>query len=1567
MTRGVPPVGPFGTAVTRKSNGQRRPLDLSAILQDRKLVVVGGTGFLGKVWWAHLLYHYERVNHLYLVVRARRGLTPEERFWQEIATSEVLQPLRDRHGPDYREYLRQKITPVLGDVSLPVCGVGAEVRDELRGRVDAVVNAAGVVDFDPPLDEALEVNAFGVQNLVQLARDLGGLPLVHTSTCFVAGDRTGNVEELDPRDFPFPRAGELDRSHWDPDREIAECLDVVKQARQRADDAFRQSHFLDQAKKNLRQRREPTRGGVLEAELAKVRREFVEDQLSDMGMERARFWGFPNTYTYTKSIGEQIVASSGLPFTIVRPAIIESTIAFPFPGWNEGINTSAPMIYSLREGQPQIPGSDNNLDFIPCDMVAGGMTMALGELLEGSAKAVYQLGSSDVNPCSMSRFFELSGLYKRKYYQRTGRGGPVLSFVQAHFEGALLNKAEYHRYGPPILAQGARGMSDLLRKVAVGPAGSLLKPAAKALNDFSVQQGRASRVLGTFLPFVCDYQYIFRCDSARDAYARLGDSDRARINWTPEAIDWRRWFLDVHVPALEQFVFPKIDEKIHKKAKAPRQHETLVHLLDEMAERYDLAIALQRTEAEGLSRYSFRDWRDRAGACAARLQVAGVGAGDRVLLAGHNHPAWAICLFGILLAGATAVPLDANIEAGIAKNLQRASGARVFLADESVQRRVRDAVGDDCVWLDLLPVAAPGPQGQSVPVRADDVAVLIYTSGTTGKPKGVMLSHANFTALVASLAPLFPLSKGDRLLSVLPLHHTFELTCGLLLPLSRGSRVVYLDELTAERLELGLKAGRITAMVGVPALWEMLERRIQAKVTERGPWTATLFDWALDLNRALGKSFGVDAGRLLFGPVHEGLGGHLRFLVSGGAALPESTHQVFAGLGLHLAEGYGLTEAAPVLTVAQAGPAARSGHVGRPVPGVELKIHDPGKDGIGEIVARGPNVMLGYADDPEATRATIDGEGWLHTGDLGKIDGRGHVVIVGRAKDTIVTSTGENVYPDDVEARLGTIEHVAEYTILAISDQRGGERIACVAVVAKDETSTREERHLRAQRALEKEFQTLPTHMRPVVLRLTDVKLPRTATRKVKRKDVRQLVEEWEGPPSSRVFAGGEELDRAAQLVRRVAAPIARRQPGDLTADLTLRGDLGFDSLMTLELLVGLEQQGGVSIDAEKLTHCSTVADVETLMRESTHGRRLAMTQTIEGGTDAAVELPAPLRAAAMEWLGRAQGGFYQKVLKVDVKGRAYIPHNRHTLVVANHASHLDMGLVKYALGLDGYGSGIVSLAASDYFFESNRWFKLYFENLTNLLPMDRSGSLRESLRAAGEKLDQGNTVLVFPEGTRSTDGQIREFKAVVGHLALQHGVDILPVWLGDTHLALPKGSKVLQRRRVKAHIGLPLLTADLRRLTAELQPAEAAREVARLAERAVRELSLGRLLDLRQLEVLMPSTPAPDDSLERVFSELRARFVAGVVDKPLSFYFALGDDRWTVKIDPAACEVLPGKVVNPADCVLKTSADMFTKIVREAYTPSPAEFVSGLVKSNNIGLLFTFQKAFQLQQGAVR
>ena len=356
-----------------------------------------------------------------------------------------------------------------------------------------------------------------------------------------------------------------------------------------------------------------------------------------------------------------------------------------------------------------------------------------------------------------------------------------------------------------------------------------------------------------------------------------------------------------------------------------------------------------------------------------------------------------------------------------------------------------------------------------------------------------MLTHANFTSLVAALAPLFPLTSGDRVLSVLPLHHTFEFTCGMLLPFSRGARVVYLDELNGDRVAAGLKQARVTAMVGVPALWQLLERRILAQVAAKGPIAEKAFEIGAELNRMLGKTTGIDLGRILFGQVHEALGGNIRYLISGGAALPKDTAKLFAGLGLQLTEGYGLTEAAPVLTVAKPGSAA-PGQVGKAIPGVDdqdrLARRARRRRGARARPQRHGRLHRRRGHQATCSPRTAGSTPAISASSIGS----GRLDLVGRVKDVIVTSTGENVYPDDIERMLGKVAHVEELAIVGVTV---GAAASASAASPSPRPTTRIDRAARlerAQKSLRDAISKLPYGKQPSIVHLYDAPLPRTAT-----------------------------------------------------------------------------------------------------------------------------------------------------------------------------------------------------------------------------------------------------------------------------------------------------------------------------------------------------------------------------------------------------------------------------------------------------------------------------------------
>jgi long-chain acyl-CoA synthetase len=1034
-------------------------------------------------------------------------------------------------------------------------------------------------------------------------------------------------------------------------------------------------------------------------------------------------------------------------------------------------------------------------------------------------------------------------------------------------------------------------------------------------------------------------------------------AEQPELHWHPEDIDWHHYFLKIHIPGLERHVYPELDAKL-KKDKAPlRRHDHIAAFLDDIAERHELAPALLLAHEDGFSRRSYQELRGRALAVAIRLHAAGVRKGDRVLLSGQNHPDWLTVWFGVLRLGAVVVPIDPGLKPDAVRGIRRSCEPVGAIVDQKARDAFADALHGLDSW-DTHEIAAPGAMGHlpAIELSSEDLASLLYTSGTTGDPKGVMLSHGNFTSMLGSLGRLFPLEPDDRVLCVLPMHHGFELMGGQLLPLSMGARVHYLDEVNADRLAWGLREGRITCMVGVPALWQLLERRIRSQVKEKGQLFELAFDAMLDANRSMGKALGLDVGPLLFGTIHSRFGGNIRMLISGGSALPAETQKLFIGLGLPMSEGYGMTEASPVLTVALPSPGAKVGHVGKPVPGVQLRIHLPDDKGVGEVWARGPNVMQGYFGNAAATEAVLDAEGWLHTGDLGKLDHQGRLTILGRAKDVVVSASGENIYLDDVEKALGRLRGVKELSLVGVVDPRGGERLGLLAVADLGEGKDRNAVHDEAQASLKAALAELPAFQRPAVIHIVDAELPRNASRKVLRKKVREVLE--------KIAAAAPERKRGEGLlgpVARAVAAVAGVPEERVGMGSRLAQDFGFDSLMWVELASALEGAGEGRPDPQSLSACETVADVVRLV-----GAPAPVHAVDEEEEGEEIVLPEWLTEPIKEAFGLVQDRFNGQALGTRVVGRAFIPRNRSCIVVSNHTSHLDMGLVKHALG--PYGERMRALAAQDYFFEGNRWKVAWFRNFTNIAPLDRNAGFRASYRQARDIIEQGEVVLIFPEATRQTSGRMAEFKPLVGKLSLDTGTDILPMYIEGAYEAMPKGASFPRKRGIKIRIGPPLEVSELRRLTAGMSTAESARAATRLTQRAVEALRDGGVLDLKRMaaekarEEASRKVETLEETVDRVMRGLPARLSRPLVEGETTWYWTLHEGpRYTLQVTAEGCTVSPGKPAGSADCVVKTSSDIFLKITTQSYVPDPEEFISGAIKTSDIPLLIEFSRIFQL------
>ncbi len=484
--------------------------DLTATFRRHEILLVGGSGFLGKVVLGLLLDRFPDLKHLYLLIRRKGSLAARERFDAETLASPALEPVAARRGHDF---LEERITVLDGDLAEAGCGLTAEARQRLRGRVSAIINCAGVVDFYPPLDESFRSNVDGVRNVAALAKDVGA-KIVHISTCFVCGEADGLVEETQPIAGFYPRRkGPADASF-------------------RHEDEIRYSH------ERIRQIYDSA-GGSANGQPARPRD--LARRLTDLGRQRAEHWGWVNTYTYSKGLGEQVLAAEpDLDSTIVRPAIIESALRFPFPGWIEGGRTAAPLVLMALGGMTHWPvRRDAPLDVVPVDLVAAAILMVTGLLIEGRHEAVYQLGTADVNPIRLEPLVAL--LARRPQF---------VSPEEARARRLRLQKRIQRRQA--LLA----GLRQLLETTGLPGKGPLAEWAL-GLRSRGLQAALREQTLDQYLPFILHNRYIFECENIRAAFAQLSERDRALLPWDPERIDWHDYWINKQIKGIERWVQPE--------------------------------------------------------------------------------------------------------------------------------------------------------------------------------------------------------------------------------------------------------------------------------------------------------------------------------------------------------------------------------------------------------------------------------------------------------------------------------------------------------------------------------------------------------------------------------------------------------------------------------------------------------------------------------------------------------------------------------------------------------------------------------------------------------------------------------------------------------------------------------------------------------------------------------------------------------------------------------------------------------------------------------------------------
>ncbi len=497
---------------------------------------------------------------------------------------------------------------------------------------------------------------------------------------------------------------------------------------------------------------------------------------------------------------------------------------------------------------------------------------------------------------------------------------------------------------------------------------------------------------------------------------------------------------------------------------------------------------------------------------ASFIQKEGFDRGTHIALLGSNCPEWAIAYLGIQTAGCTVVPLDANLRPQEHRHIIRHSEAKaIFVADSYYDRLAEEGEEPltDLKYYKLenlariisgetAPLEPRYPENDNVP------AAIIYTSGTTGSPKGVILTHRNILSDINAMPKRLDLYPDDNFISVLPLHHAFEATCGFLLPLTLGCGICYARALRGKEILEDIQASDATIILGVPLLFEKFYVGIQRGLKDKGIVANTIFNSALGITKVIDTAFNSHSGKSIMKPFRNKIGfAGLRLMVAGGAAIRPDIVEFFNSFGVTCIQGYGLTETSPVLA-ANPSDKNKPESVGPPIDGVELKIADPNREGVGEVLAKGEPVFEQYYKNQDATREAFTDDGWFKTGDLGVIDNEGYLFLKGREKNLIVTAGGKNVYPEEIEEQINKSPYILESLVIGYVRNNNEEPFAIIvpdfdALDHDGKSTTDDNLESLFKDVINRVNQRIAPYKRVKNFKIQQEEFPKTSTRKIKR------------------------------------------------------------------------------------------------------------------------------------------------------------------------------------------------------------------------------------------------------------------------------------------------------------------------------------------------------------------------------------------------------------------------------------------------------------------------------------
>ncbi len=764
------------------------------------------------------------------------------------------------------------------------------------------------------------------------------------------------------------------------------------------------------------------------------------------------------------------------------------------------------------------------------------------------------------------------------------------------------------------------------------------------------------------------------------------------------------------------------------------------------------------------------------------------GRQTKTVVFSENREGWAYAFFSVWLNEGIAVPVDASSTPGdVAYILRDCQPDAVWVSKER-EAVLREAVkeagiepsvflidDDECLSLDGEPMTSVLPWTALSEPDNDNIAVIIYTSGTTGSPKGVMLSYANLKANVNSVSYDVPIyTPQRRALVLLPLHHVLPLMGSLIAPLYMGGGIAISPSLSGPDIMDTLCRGQVGIMIGVPRLWQTLYVGIKKKIDQSAVARMLFALCRVAKFRPL--------SRLVFRSVRKKMGGHIDYLVSGGAALDREIGEGLRTLGLDVLEGYGMTETAPIIAFTRPGDII-PGCSGLPLPGVDCKLVD------GELCVKGPNLMKGYYNRPEETAQVIDSDGYLHTGDLATFDSVGRVTITGRTKEIIVLSNGKNVQPSEIEYKLEKYDAlVKESAVVQDGDML---RAIIVPQPAWSATLTDSEVTARLKReVLEPYNMTVSAYKKIMNVLVYRGELPRTRLDKLQRYKLQAILKEERGARSKEREELREPDFEEYLLLKRF---IESEKGITVHASDHVETDLALDSLDKVSLQDFIERTFGTSVGADEMPGFPTV---EALARHVAAQKTRMEAEDVDWHQllhEEADALCLPTADFAYRFISRLFKWYFRLYNTLSIRGQENIPAKGACILAPNHQSFVDGPLTL---------SGLPWRALGEYFFyateEHVRGEKLRrMAAKSNIIVMERA-NLKNSILKLAKVLREGHRIVIFPEGARTHDGDMVPFKKTFAILAKELDVPIVPVCIRGAYEALPRGSRCMSPKHIE-------------------------------------------------------------------------------------------------------------------------------------------------------------------------